>query len=592
MKKKVSFLFMAFIQIYLFIICLFMPSCTPDPPEPTPPPEQPNTIYFVIEGVEVSNGVVTSLGYNTVKFQGNFKKLQASTFKIIDYGYVVSSTSNEPTINNNEGISYLGERTGVGTFESEISGLTENKTYHARVYLKREFISTGVIEYGYHPIAISFNTKMITPPIILNEETKNISSTAFQVNALINDPNLLNIQEYGHIWSTSNPNLDINNNEGKTSFGSLQSVFTHSYSSNISNLEPNTTYFVKSYAKNQFGLIGYSQSLIIKTLEVPMPNLIISNFQNLTGDLSPNEIAIVKIEIKNIGNVAATQTKLNLDQNGVQYVTPNPLSYGTIPSGESIQQIIKFSKNNITSVSEVSFKGEITCNEGSFLLSNVFSTQTLPSISVSNNLVQYFRFNYSPADEMNYTLAGSAEDTITYYSPNRVDDVGASLKNGYITNITPNSLQTGINSTTEMTINFWAVGGGTHSFYIDSQDSDNPAADNTFEFNSSSGWYQANYLNKFSMYTCNTFTHNSAGQFANDGQWHMVTIILENNSNGRILIDAGNIYTIDIGKEISPCNFNDRISIGAFNNTSIDNLRIYDRKLSQSEIQTLLQEKQ
>lgn len=259
------------------IMCLLIatPSCKKDKSDPTS--VKSDTIYFVIEGVEVSNGMVLSLGYNTVKLQGDFKKLQASSFKIIDYGYVVSSTTNKPTIGTNERVSMEGERTGVGIFDSELTGLVENTTYYARIYLKRQIIATGKIEYGYHPYAISFKTKPGSPPNLNNLEAKNITKNSFQVNAIIQDENLLAISQYGHIWSKTNPNLNLSSHDNKTSFGALQSVFTHQFSSDISNLAANTTYYVRAYATNRFGT-GYSPVISVLTTQAPPPVIADFNF--------------------------------------------------------------------------------------------------------------------------------------------------------------------------------------------------------------------------------------------------------------------------------------------------------------------------
>lgn len=264
MNPKYSFA-LSFLTLACFVgLLISTPSCKKDKSGPTP--IKSDTIYFVIEGVEVSNGMVTSLGYNAVKLQGDFKKLQASSFKIIDYGYVISSSMNSPTIGNNEGTSSEGERTGVGIFDSELTGLIENTTYYARIYLKRQIIATGKIEYGYHPHAISFKTKPGSSPNLNNLETKNITKKSFQVNAIIQDENLLAISQYGHIWSKTNPNLNLSSYDNKTSFGSLQSVFTHQFSSDIDNLTANTTYYVRAYATNRFGT-GYSPVINVHTTQ-------------------------------------------------------------------------------------------------------------------------------------------------------------------------------------------------------------------------------------------------------------------------------------------------------------------------------------
>jgi PKD repeat protein len=266
MKKTVLAFIGTFSSIAILIFSISTQSCQKE----VNPPKALDIKYLKIEGVEVSNGQVISLGYNTAKFQGDFKKLEAFNFKIVDYGYVVSSITNEPTIGNNEGISSLGERSGVGAFESQISGLKENTTYYARVYLVKEINSTGVREPGYHPFSISFKTKPGSPPILFNLETKKITTSSFELNSLIRDENLLSISQYGHIWSKTNPNLDINNKDGLIPYGSLQSVFTHQYSSDITGLSANTDYYIKAYATNQYGT-GYSSSITVRTAPPVIP---------------------------------------------------------------------------------------------------------------------------------------------------------------------------------------------------------------------------------------------------------------------------------------------------------------------------------
>ena len=79
MKQQFLFGMSAWIFMWSFSLFLFLCSCEKPQvdTEAQPNPPKADSSYLAIEGIEVSNGQVIALGYNIVKFQGNFKKFQA-----------------------------------------------------------------------------------------------------------------------------------------------------------------------------------------------------------------------------------------------------------------------------------------------------------------------------------------------------------------------------------------------------------------------------------------------------------------------------------------------------------------------------------
>jgi hypothetical protein len=70
------------------------------------------------------------------------------------------------------------------------------------------------------------------------------------------------ISDYGHVWSTNSANLSITTAQGYTHWGTrMQSGL---FTSVVDNLKPNTKYFIRAYATNQYGT-GYGEVLEFTT---------------------------------------------------------------------------------------------------------------------------------------------------------------------------------------------------------------------------------------------------------------------------------------------------------------------------------------
>lgn len=465
MKQPVS-LKPALYAVLTFLAFLLLPGAfeacqKPPDTDTTTPPLTADTIDFKVEGVVVSNGKVTSLGYNTVRLQGVFKKLVDSSFHIVDYGYVVSSVTNRPTLDDYEFYSQLGERNNVGAFDSEITGLAENTVYYARVYLKRKITATGAIEIGYHPYALSFRTTPVTPPVLANEQATNITLTSFQANAILADPNFLTIEEHGHLWSETNPSPDLSAYEGKTTLGALQTITTHNFSSTVSGLKEATAYYVRAYATNQHNLTGYSPAVIVTT-QAPPPDLKIAGYETLTGDALEGRAEQLRLVVANSGIGIAKNVRIVFADTNIEALNPQQLELGEILPGKSKTIDLDFKILKVNFEQEMYLPLTLTSDGGfAWHFNNSVRLIALPVTDVENGLLRYFRFNRSLVDEITHTTF--AFEHIPVYRDPMPGTPGNTLPHdnvanadfNYIEFATPPELQYTPQVQMTFTLNFW-----------------------------------------------------------------------------------------------------------------------------------------
>ena len=256
---------------------------------PIAPTVTTDNISYISENSAKCGGVVNSDGGASVTARG-----------------VCWSTSPNPTVSN----SHTSDGTGTGNFTSNISGLTPNTTYYVRAYATNsagtnygeqktfttncnaiDIIITGntTINYGQSTIltasgantyqwstgatteSITVSPTATTPYTVIGTNSYGCTATAsviVTVNPIaptVTTNNVTNISAVsatcggnvtsdggqpvtvrGVCWSTS-PNPTVSNSHTSDGTG------TGSFTSNITGLTPNTTYYVRAYATNSVG---------------------------------------------------------------------------------------------------------------------------------------------------------------------------------------------------------------------------------------------------------------------------------------------------------------------------------------------------
>jgi uncharacterized protein (TIGR02145 family) len=184
---------------------------------------------------EVSTSYVSSISHNSAMSGGIVTDQSAG--EVMARG-VVWSTSQNPTLTTNEG--FTNDGNGLGSFTSELTGLTPDAVYYVRAYATKSIGSAYGEEYSF--------TTLSALPVVITEAITSITNISAISGGNINYGGASEVSARGVVWSTSQ-NPTVINNEGITSDGAGLGVFT----SNVSGLTYNTTYYLRAYATNSLG---------------------------------------------------------------------------------------------------------------------------------------------------------------------------------------------------------------------------------------------------------------------------------------------------------------------------------------------------
>lgn len=190
----------------------------------------------------ISTGSILSVTQTTASISGNVTSDGGA--QVIEKG-VCWNILPDPTINNNKTM----DGTGVGTFNSNVSGLTEGTIYHVRAYATN---SSGTA-YGAD---ISIST--VTKPTLTTSSVRDITQISAAAGGNVTSDGGASVSAKGVCWSTSiNPTISLIT---KTSDG----TGTGTFASNISDLTPNTLYYIRAYATN-FAGTSYGDQITFST---------------------------------------------------------------------------------------------------------------------------------------------------------------------------------------------------------------------------------------------------------------------------------------------------------------------------------------
>ena len=210
------------------------------------------TIKTLKTGIPVAEtGGISDLTINSVTCSGS--AIADSGLVIIQKGICWSKDSN-PDLNNNIGFTEKGG--GVGSFSDNITELEEGNTYYILAYATNE---KGT---GYGEIR-TFQTISITLPTVSTSEVTEITTNSAECGGEVTNDGDGTVTTRGVCWNT-NDNPTLENNVGFTTDGSGMGSFT----SSITNLTENTTYYVAAYASNEKGVAyGQVRQFVTKLLE-------------------------------------------------------------------------------------------------------------------------------------------------------------------------------------------------------------------------------------------------------------------------------------------------------------------------------------
>jgi hypothetical protein len=150
---------------------------------------------------------------------------------------VVWSESPNPTISLS---TKTRDGVGNGEFVSNIWGLAPGNVYYLRAYATNS-IGTS---YGEE---VMFTTDYALPSVEMRG-IYYISSRSAQVGGTVTSTGGLEISAYGIVWSTSpNPTVELSSKTEETT------MYHADFTATMTDLMPNTTYYLRAYATNSKG---------------------------------------------------------------------------------------------------------------------------------------------------------------------------------------------------------------------------------------------------------------------------------------------------------------------------------------------------
>lgn len=195
-------------------------------------------IIFTNSIVDITNTTAISGGKITNDFGHN----------ITEKG-ICWSINSDPSIFDNK----INNGTGKENFDCTITGLSSNTKYYVKAYA----INNQGIAYGTPE---SFTTTSTLSPTVTTSQITIFNTTSATVGGNVTADGGSKVTERGIYWSTNPLTLGT-----KLQIGSGTGVF----SSNLTGLSPNTTYYIKAFATNSQGT-GYGTQVSFTTGLLPV----------------------------------------------------------------------------------------------------------------------------------------------------------------------------------------------------------------------------------------------------------------------------------------------------------------------------------
>lgn len=175
--------------------------------------------------------------------------------------YIDEATSTKYVVSGND----------MGEYSHQVMNLGDGQTYRYEAYM----ICNDETIYGGE---ITFTTEQIPDPespIVTTADVTDITQTTAVSGGNVTDDGGASVTARGVCWSTSqNPTISDNH----TSDGNG----TGSYTSNLTNLTANTTYYVRAYATNENGT-SYGEQKSFTTLQnIELPTVTTTDVMDIT----------------------------------------------------------------------------------------------------------------------------------------------------------------------------------------------------------------------------------------------------------------------------------------------------------------------
>jgi hypothetical protein len=280
-----------------------------------------NEINFTTTNISASLPILTTtsesgITTNSASSGGNITSDGGSA---VTQRGVCWSTNSNPTIANN----ITNNGTGTGSFSSSITGLNANTTYYCRAYA-----TNGVgASYGNQ---ISFTTSNVSTslPTLTRSGASGITTNSASSGGNISSDGGSTVTQRGVCWST-NQNPTIANNITNNGTG------TGSFSSSITGLNANTTYYCRAYATNGVGTAYGNQINFTTTMPTAM----------LVGSNSCSSLNAVTSLYYGMNGTSSSWGTTSSGYSGSCWIAPNPNNSGQLGSVIGSNHYVQFNRN-------------------------------------------------------------------------------------------------------------------------------------------------------------------------------------------------------------------------------------------------------
>ena len=265
----------------------------------------------------ISLDAVKNIAYNGATLTGTIVSVGYSN--INRYGFCWSEEKEEPVIGENN-FTDMGDCSAPIAVEGTVTGLEPETKYFIRLYAENN-------EGRVYSNTLSFTTTKlpVLPTVLTGEVTDVESSIATAAGKVTHLGYVTSISQHGHIWGESQELTTAL--KTKTELGTLDSPTD--FTSKLTGLSPNRTYYICAYAVNEKGT-AYGE---------------IVSFKTTTGDMKVPTLA--KVTITGIDTQGAT-LQSSVTDNGKSSVTGCGFCWSTSPDPTTDNETIACDPSNPT----------------------------------------------------------------------------------------------------------------------------------------------------------------------------------------------------------------------------------------------------
>lgn len=262
-------------------------------------------ISFATKLPTIATNAVSSISATTATCGGNVTAIGGG--EVTESG-VCWSTSVNPTIALSTKTS---DGTGIGSFSSSITGLTSETTYYVRSYAINNIGTT----YGNE---FSFSTKLA---VLTTTSISSITATSVNSGGNITSIGGAAVTERGVCWSTNiTPTISDNKTNDATGIGT--------FTSSLSGLTPETTYYLRAYATNSIGT-AYGNEISFATTLPTITTTTVSSITATSANSGGNVTAIGGAAVTARGVCWSTTSNPTI---ALSTKTSNAIGFGTFTS--------------------------------------------------------------------------------------------------------------------------------------------------------------------------------------------------------------------------------------------------------------------